>query len=288
MSDTKIGPKGKSAPVTIDAETNEIVPDETAIAVVNGGGQVSLRKTVRNELILAKGANGLPLQPSYLDCCYAVSPWNPGTFHDGSMVLDRDTQIYKPGDTPLTIVLLSYSRYYAEWRQGIGGGGELRKYDTIKQAIDAGEVVPSDDRGGPMPTVGPAYDFYMLVRKPEGVESDKFVFKLGDHWYCYCKFSVVKSLGRDADKILGNLCAYEAGIRGVKPGEGQCNRFLLDLGLTRVKKDGKTYTNLLLKFHAKDKQPEAVPSEVIRDTLSLLQMSEDAPAAETDDSDCPL
>lgn len=133
-----------------------------------------------------------------------------------------------------------------------------------------------------MPTVGPAYDFYMLIRKPDGVDSDKFVFKLGDHWYAYAKFSVVKSLGRDADKILPQLCAYEAGIRGVKPNEGQCNRYFIDFGLARVKKDGKTYTNLVLKFHAKDKAPEAVSADVIRDTLSLMEMSSSAPVAEAE------
>jgi hypothetical protein len=280
MSETKIKP-GKSTAVEA-----EIVPDETAIAVVNGGGQVSLRKTVRNELVLGTGVHGLPINPCYMDIAYSVSPWNDKDFSDGSFVLDRETQIYKAGQDPLAVVLLTHSRYFAEWRTGVGKTGELQKYDTAEQAKAAGEILPSDERGGPLPTVGVAYDLWMLVRKPADVECDKFVFKLDGQWYAYVKLSLVKGLGRDADKALVNLCSWEAGVRGVRPGEGQCNRYLLDIGLNRVKKDSKTYTNLMLRYHTKDRQPEVVSGDLIRDVLSLREMSETAAPAEAED--CPL
>lgn len=275
MSETKIKP-GK----VVEAE---IVPDETAVAIVEGKGAVSLRRTTSNALVLGTGVHGLPLEPCFMDVAYSVSPWNDKDFADGSFVLNREAQIYKAGAEPLVAVLVSYSRYLAEWRTGVGKTGELTKYDTAEQALAAGEILPSPDRSGPMPTVGVAYDMWLLIRKPADTDSDKFVFKLGDYWYAYAKLSLVKGLGRDADRAITQLSAYEAGIRGVKPGEGQCYRMLLDLGLTRKKADGKTYTNLLLRFHAKDRKPEPVPEDLTHDVLSLREMSADAAPAATEE-----
>lgn len=284
-SNTKIGPKGKVQQSEPQAET--IKPDEGVLAQASGTA-VSTRRVIRNELILGKGVNNLPLQASYMDIAYAVSPWNDGTFSNGAFVLDKAVEIYKPAQPPLVCVLLSHTRYLAEWRNGADKTGMLNRYDTAKEAADAGETLPSNDRGGPMPTVGWAYDFYMLVRKPDGVESDKFSFKLGGHWYAYVKFGVTKGLGRDADTIIPRLCSWEAGVRDVSPKEGQCNRYFLDFGLTMTKKGAKTIPGLLLKYHSPgvNQPPEQVSPDLIRDTLSLLAMADEAPAAETDD--CPL
>lgn len=274
MSNTKIG-AGKKAETASEAseaiEGEVLAPNEGTLARVDNN-PVSLRKIHRNELILGSGIHGLPITPCYMDIAYAVSPWNTTEldFSDGSFVLDKEVEIYKAGKDPLTVIFLTHSRYYAEWRTGAGGGGALRKYDTLEQAKEAKEILPSPDRSGPMPTVGPAYDINMFVRKPEGVTSDKFAFKLGQHWYAYVKLSLVKGLAKDADRKLLQMSAWEAGCRDVDAGEGQCNRYLIDLGLIRSKDKGKTYTNLLMQYHTKDKVPEPVPSDAIKSVLSLM------------------
>lgn len=304
MSKTTLKPGSQET--ATDAEV--LAPDEAALAQVNRG-IVSKRAVHNNALIMGTGVGGVPIRPCYLDFAYSVSPWNPGTFSDGSFVIDKEVEIGKAGSpAPLTVILVQHSKYLAECRYGSDGAksGALNKYDTAKEADLAGEIVARDDvtaecvntlaatRADPSlkGTVSVAYDLLMFVRQPEGLQSDKFVFMLNGHRYAYVKLSLVKGMARDMKRDLVNLCAWEAGVRGVPPGKGECNRYLLDmsLGKTKQQKNGKTvtYTNLSLRYHkGADGAPEAVPTACIQDILSLAASGEDVPDA-AEDTDCPL
>lgn len=303
MSKTTLKPGSQET--AQDAEV--LAPDEAALAQVNRG--LTKRPTFKNQLIMGTGIGGVPIRPCYLDFAYSVSPWNDGKFSDGSFVIDKEVEIGKAGGPgPLTVILVQHSKYLAECRYGSDGAksGALNKYDSAKEADLAGEIVARDDvttdcentlkatRADPSlkGTVSVAYDLLMFVRQPEGLNSEKFAFMLNGHRYAYVKLSLVKGMARDMKRDLVNLCAWEAGVRNVPSGKGECNRYMLDmaLGKTKQQKNGKTvtYTNLSLRYHkGADGAPEPVPGKCIEDILSLAASGEDVPDA-AEDIDCPL
>jgi hypothetical protein len=104
------------------------------------------------------------------------------TFANGDWVLDKIYLLAKRGD-PLVVIVANVRTYGKEYIDGgaYTPGVQPKTYDTEEAARAAGEVTQWPEQGttGPKPTVSPAGEYVLLVRKPEGVECALFGFEVG-------------------------------------------------------------------------------------------------------------
>jgi hypothetical protein len=124
----------------------------------------------------------------------------------------------------------------------------------------------------------------MLVRKPEGSSSTKFVLKLGGAWYAPVKFTADKYVWKDIGAEISRAAYYEAGMRDAPPAEGKLDRYFMRMWTQSEKRaDGNTIVHLKLAFVPGDKGPLAVPAEVRADLSTLTGQ----PASPMSDDDVP-
>lgn len=257
MSETKINP-GQFAQ-----------PDQAALDNLNGTAAVATRP--QQAMSASIGNGSLAIKPSYLDIAYSVSKWNENDkFGNGAFVLDHEDEIAKQ-TKPLTVIVAGMRTYWQTYPQNDIARADYKFYANEAEALRAGEITQYPPKGsnGRMPTVLEACDLNLYIQRPEGCTSTRFVMKLGDHWYAPARFGVNK-LWREIKQEITRAAFYEAGMRGVAPGEGRLDQYFMRLWTqTEKRADGKSLVHLRAAFVPGTNGPEPVPGTV-KDALAAL------------------
>jgi hypothetical protein len=297
-----------AAPATPETELAQMAqPDAAALAILNGGagtGTAVARSAPTGEMSATLGGGGLALRPSYLDIAYSVSPWNENDkFGNGAFVLDHEDEIAKQ-TVPLTVIVAGKRTYWMTYPQNGMSRGDFRFYATEAMAargIDVNGVqgpreitqYPAKGSGGKLPTALEAADLDLLIRRPEGCASTRFVMKLGEHWYAPAKLSVNKTW-RDIAPELARACCYEAGMRNADPKDGRTDRYFMRLWTKGTKKEStdangkplvKTLVHLNLSFLSDDKGPVPIPETVLESLRGLAAQVAEARASSGEDAE---
>lgn len=288
MSKTKLGAG------TLESDTPTAAPDQAELDNLNGntGREVAHRPVMDGSLACAGGGAGITIRPSYMSIAYGVGKLAAKGFSNSALVIDGEHEVSRAGQ-PLTVIIAGARKYFKQWmgKADFAAKVRAREYDSEADALKAGEVVSWGPKGSnaPKPTVSPAFDLTLLIKRPDGCQCPAFVLKLGDYWYAPVRFTADKALFKDIERMVSNAMLIDAGERGVPPARGRLDGYFMTLA-TYVQVDqttSQTYTHIVLNFAlGADKGKVKVPERVKTDLASLAQQLAEAsvqPAASDED-----
>lgn len=134
----------------------------------------------------------------------------------GALVLEREHLIAEP-NTPIEVVILSTFGYLKEYistekrkeflRAHPGEKLIPKRYADREAALQAGEIVdwPPYGSEGPKPTVSPAKDVQMLIKKPADLICGLFGLTLGGAEYAPAQLTVDKTAYKH---VFGNKSSF--------------------------------------------------------------------------------
>lgn len=279
MSKTKLGAG------TIEREGGDVAaPDQTELDQLNGSPTAVAHRPVMDGSLACTGGSGISIRPSYMQIAYGVGKLATKGFSNSALVLDGEHEIAKLNQ-PLTIIIAGARKYLKQWmgKDEYAAKSRAKEYDSEADAIKAGEIVEWGPRGSnaPKPTVSPALELTLLVKRPEGCQCPAFVLKLGADWYAPVRFTTDKALYKDVERMVSNAMLIDAGERGVKPAQGRLDGYFMTLAtyITVDQATSKTYTHITLSFAlGADKGKIKVPEQVKADLASLTQQLAEASA----------
>lgn len=278
MNVTKIGADGVQGAETAVPDTQALATlSDTAVARPQGSGLMADGGF--------SGCGGIDLKPAFLDIAYSVSPWNENDkFGNGSFVLDREDQIAKQG-TPVVAIVLGARRYWQTYPAKGMTRSDMKFWPDKAAAARDGMIVdmPQKGSGLPLPNAIEACDLSLLVKRPEGVTSTRFVMKLGDSWYAPAKFTANK-LWREINTNLFRVALFDASQHNVDPDQGRLDRYFVKFWTTSKKSPtGNTIVNLNFGFDTDANGPKTVPTEVIESLKRLAGLAKEASVGPADD-----
>jgi hypothetical protein len=278
MSKTKLGAG------TVEREDGTAAPDQAELDQLNGTSTAVAHRPVMDGSLACTGGLGISIRPSYMQIAYGVGKLAAKGFSNSALVLDGEHEIAKLNQ-PLTVIIAGARKYLKQWmdKDAFAAKARAKEYDSAADAVRAGEIVewPPRGSGGAKPTVSPALDMTLLIKRPEGCQCPAFVLKLGPDWYAPVRFTVDKALYKDVERMVSNAMLIDAGERGVAPAQGRLDGYFMTLATYIVvdQATSKTYTHLSLGFAlGADKGKVPVPGKVKEDLASLTQQLVDAAA----------
>lgn len=281
MSETKIGP----------GKIETVAPDTTELQ--NMQGESSLPAT-RQAAAVAGTFHSLPgfvIPPSYMRIAYGVGSLADKNFPNGALVLDDTTKIANMKE-PLTFIAYGASEFYKTWmtQAEYQAGIDAKIYPTREAAVLAGETVEWINGKGP--SVAPAMELLMLIKKPAGCDSaEQFILKLGGEFYAPVRFTMDKYLYQDVSAFFHRVRFYEAGLRGVPHEEGRLDRWFLTLNTYSTKnKVGNYITHLSANYLLEGGAKVEVPPSVMEDlkAIGIKASAESARGASVEDEAPPV
>ena len=275
MSKTKLGAG------TVERE-DTAAPDQAELDQLNGPSTAVAHRPVMDGSLACVGGSGISIRPSYMQIAYGVGKLAAKGFSNSALVLDGEHEIAKLNQ-PLTVIIAGARKYLKQWmdKEAFAAKMRAKEYDSAAEAVRAGEVVEWGPKGSnaPKPTVSPALDVTLLVKRPDGCQCPAFVLKLGPDWYAPVRFTVDKALYKDVERMVSRAMLIDAGERGVSPAQGRLDGYFMTLATYIVvdQTTSKTYTHISLGFAlGADKGKIKVPDQVKGDLASLTQQLADA------------
>ena len=189
---------------TVEAEASvapaETAPvDETALATLRGNEAHDLATPSGGGMVALGAVTGeftpRDFRPPYLKIVYGVgdlsAKYDPGCL---VMAVQADETLLVKKSESLTLVLLGAHKFWKEWQdsEAYNAGIFPRSFNTVKEVVAAGGTVEFGP-AGERPTFGPAANFTVLIRQPEGVLSGLFSYDLNGHKYAIAKWIVDKT-----------------------------------------------------------------------------------------------
>lgn len=280
MSKTKIG-------AGVMETTEAAQPDPETLAGLSGEGTTAVvRHEARMDGTMAcgGGGTGISIKPSFLQIAYGVGKMAQKGFTNSALVLDGEFEIARMNQN-VTVVIAGARKYWKQWmgNEDYAAKKRAREYDTLADAVRAGEVTEWGPRGSnaPKPTVSEALDLTLLVKRPDGCQCPAFVLRLGDDWYAPARFTADKALYGDINRMVSNAMLIDAGERRVAPGQGRLDGYFMTLSTYIVvdQAQNKTRTHVALNFLLDaNKAKVPVPAGVKSDLASLTEQLREAGA----------
>jgi len=260
MSDSKLTP----------GKVTAVAPDQATLDGLGGGG--TTLPATRSSNAVAGTFVGLPkctIPPSYMKIVYGVGGLADKNLPNGALVLDSTTKIAALKE-PITFIAHGTLEFYKTWmtQAEFSQGIEAKTYSTEAEALAAGETLEWSN--GVPPSVAPAMEMLMLVKRPEGCEAEQFILRLDGEFYAPVKFTMDKYLYRDVFAFFHRVKYYDAGDRGVSREEGRLDRWYLTLNtFSSENKKGNRVTHLCANYLFDKGKKIEVSDEVLADLVKL-------------------
>jgi hypothetical protein len=137
-------------------------------------------------------------------------------FSGGDWVLDKTYLLAKKGEQLVVtfVAIDTYLKQYIDPTKYVPGV-QAKRYANAKEALAAGEIVEWPPRGSdlPKPTVSPAGTYYLMIKKPEGLQCALFGFPIGDTVWTPARMFLDKKAHKIVFDVVNRMAGFSLASR---------------------------------------------------------------------------